>query len=89
MLKTLYIKNFALIDELTIEFGSGLNIITGETGGHIWRVRAHSAGEHDGVAACPLIEACSAIRRRLPKILGDGAYAKTFAQRKIAQRCLA
>ncbi|KER10423.1 MAG: hypothetical protein HY22_04965 [[Candidatus Thermochlorobacteriaceae] bacterium GBChlB] len=23
MLKTLYIKNFALIDELTIEFGSG------------------------------------------------------------------
>jgi len=32
MLKTLYIKNYALIDELTIEFGSGLNIITGETG---------------------------------------------------------
>lgn len=32
MLKTLYIKNFALIEELTIEFGSGLNIITGETG---------------------------------------------------------
>jgi|YNPBryulayer2012_1023412.scaffolds.fasta_scaffold01483_4 DNA repair protein RecN (Recombination protein N) len=32
MLKSLYIKNFALIDELTIEFGSGLNIITGETG---------------------------------------------------------
>ncbi len=32
MLKTLYIKNFALIDELTIEFASGLNIITGETG---------------------------------------------------------
>ncbi len=32
MLKTLYVKNFALIDELTIEFGSGLNIITGETG---------------------------------------------------------
>ncbi|NTV46219.1 MAG: DNA repair protein RecN [Chlorobiales bacterium] len=32
MLKTLYIKNFALIEELSIEFGSGLNIITGETG---------------------------------------------------------
>jgi transposase len=40
----------------------------------------HSAGEHDGAAACPLIEACSAIRQRLPKILGDGAYANTFAQ---------
>ncbi len=32
MLKTLSIKNYALIDELDIEFGSGLNIITGETG---------------------------------------------------------
>ena len=32
MLKSLSIKNFALIDELEIEFGSGLNIITGETG---------------------------------------------------------
>lgn len=32
MLKTLSIKNYALIDELEIEFGSGLNIITGETG---------------------------------------------------------
>jgi DNA repair protein RecN (Recombination protein N) len=32
MLKTLYIKGYALIDELSIEFGRGLNIITGETG---------------------------------------------------------
>lgn len=32
MLKSLYIKNFALIDELRIEFSDGLNIITGETG---------------------------------------------------------
>ncbi|MCL4510536.1 MAG: DNA repair protein RecN [Bacteroidetes bacterium] len=32
MLKTLSIKNFALIEELEIEFGTGLNIITGETG---------------------------------------------------------
>ncbi len=32
MLKSLYIKNFALIDELRIEFSEGLNIITGETG---------------------------------------------------------
>jgi len=32
MLKTLFIKNFALIEELSIEFNSGLNIITGETG---------------------------------------------------------
>lgn len=32
MLKSLSIKNYALIDELTAEFSSGLVIITGETG---------------------------------------------------------
>ena len=32
MLKTLYVKDYALIDSLTVEFGTGLNIITGETG---------------------------------------------------------
>lgn len=32
MIKTLYISNYALIDEIEIAFGSGFNIITGETG---------------------------------------------------------
>lgn len=32
MLQQLYIKNYAIIDELTISFDKGLNIITGETG---------------------------------------------------------
>ena len=32
MLQALYIKNYALIDKLSIEFYSGFNIITGETG---------------------------------------------------------
>ncbi len=32
MLKSLYIKNFALIEELELDFSAGLNIITGETG---------------------------------------------------------
>ena len=32
MLHSLYIKNYALIDELEIKFSDGLNIITGETG---------------------------------------------------------
>ncbi len=32
MLKSLYIKNYALIDELTVEFDRGLSILTGETG---------------------------------------------------------
>lgn len=32
MLDTLYIKNFAIIDELEVSFGKGLNVISGETG---------------------------------------------------------
>ena len=32
MIKSLYIRNFALIEDLTIDFQSGFNIITGETG---------------------------------------------------------
>ncbi len=32
MLKSLHIKNYALIEDLTVEFERGLNIITGETG---------------------------------------------------------
>ncbi len=32
MLRTLYIRDYALIEELEVEFGSGLNILTGETG---------------------------------------------------------
>jgi DNA repair protein RecN (Recombination protein N) len=32
MIKSLYIKNFALIDELEVHFEEGLNILTGQTG---------------------------------------------------------
>ena len=32
MITSLYIKNYALIDELNVEFNNGLTIITGETG---------------------------------------------------------
>ncbi len=32
MLKTLHIKDYALIEQIEVEFDSGLNIITGETG---------------------------------------------------------
>src|SRR3954470_5933501 len=32
MLRTLYIQNYAIIEEITIDFSGGLNIITGETG---------------------------------------------------------
>lgn len=32
MIQNLYIKNFALIDELEVQFGDGLNVLTGQTG---------------------------------------------------------
>lgn len=32
MIESLYIKDFALIDELEVSFGEGLNILTGQTG---------------------------------------------------------
>ena len=32
MLHNLYVKNLALIDEIEVQFGEGLNILTGETG---------------------------------------------------------
>ncbi len=32
MLQSLHVKNLALIDEIEVEFGEGLNILTGETG---------------------------------------------------------
>lgn len=32
MLRTLHIKDFSIIDEVTIEFGKGFNVLTGETG---------------------------------------------------------
>ena len=32
MLTNLYIKNYALIEEFTVEFKQGFNVISGETG---------------------------------------------------------
>jgi DNA repair protein RecN (Recombination protein N) len=32
MIQSLYIKDFALIDELEVQLGEGLNILTGQTG---------------------------------------------------------
>ena len=32
MIKTIHVKNYILIDDLTVDFSDGLNVITGETG---------------------------------------------------------
>ena len=42
MLSHLHVKNLALIEEIEVEFGPGLNILTGETQCR----KIHSAGFH-------------------------------------------
>ena len=62
MLQNLHVKNLALIDETEVDFGPGLNILTGETGAgksilmdrSVWRlaedtVRTCSGTEHQAV----------------------------------------
>ena len=40
MLTNLHVKNLALIDEAEVEFGPGLNILTGETGAGYAKTKA-------------------------------------------------
>ena len=44
MLQNLHVKNIALIDETEVDFGQGLNILTGETGAGKWSGRADFFG---------------------------------------------
>ncbi|MEL7373799.1 MAG: AAA family ATPase, partial [Pseudomonadota bacterium] len=32
MLETLHVRNFAIIDEVAVDFAQGMNVLTGETG---------------------------------------------------------
>lgn len=68
MLKTFSIKNYALIDEIHVEFASGLNIITGETG----------AGKSIIIGALSLIlgERASAdvVRKGADKAIVEGVF---------------
>ena len=59
MLQNLHVKNLALIDEAEVEFGPGLNILTGETGaGKSYSARIGSActGRPLQRGAAPLAE---------------------------------
>ena len=56
MLCRLHVMNYALIDDVEIEFGQGLNIITGETG----------AGKSILVGALELTPAYKSQTRRVP-----------------------
>ena len=48
MLAHLHVKNLALIEEIEVEFGPGLNILTGETGaGRVLSYHREYAGRVD------------------------------------------
>ncbi len=68
MLHTLYVKNYALIEEISVEFKRGLNIITGETG----------AGKSILIDALSLLlgERASAdvVRKGAEKAIVEGAF---------------
>lgn len=85
MLLTLHIKNYALIDDLTIDFTDGLNILTGETGagksiiidalGLVLGERADAEGVRKG-ADRAVVEATLAVKgnKRLKSLLGSSDY---------------
>lgn len=74
MLKRLYIKDYAIIDEIEVEFDEGLNILTGETG----------AGKSIIIGALGILlgESCSTdfIRKGGNKIIVEGVF--TIQNRK-------
>ncbi len=71
MLKALYIRNYALIEDLTVQFERGLNIITGETG----------AGKSIIIDALSLILGeradSSMVRKGADKAIVEGAFIVT------------
>ncbi|MEM8486475.1 MAG: DNA repair protein RecN [Bacteroidota bacterium] len=75
MLRSLYIRDYALIEELEVEFDSGLNIITGETG----------AGKSILLGALKLIlgerASTEAIRTGAKKAIVEGIFDNTNSAR--------
>lgn len=71
MLKSLQIKNYALIENIEVEFGAGLNIITGETG----------AGKSIIIGAMSLLlggrASTNLIRKGAKKTIIEGIYDST------------
>jgi DNA repair protein RecN (Recombination protein N) len=68
MLKSLYIKDYALIESITVEFEQGLNIITGETG----------AGKSILIDAMGILlgdrASTEVVRRDSPKAIIEGVF---------------
>jgi DNA repair protein RecN (Recombination protein N) len=80
MLKSLFIKDYALIENIQIEFGKGLNIITGETG----------AGKSILIGAMSLLlgerASTDVIRKGSEKSIVEGIF-NVSGNRKIENLC--
>ena len=76
MLKSIYIKDFAIIDELRIDFSNGFNVFTGETG----------AGKSIIVGALSFLKGgrsdVSYIRKGAAKAVIEGVFELDEAQSK-------
>lgn len=83
MIKNIYIKNFAIIDELHVNFEAGFNVFTGETGAGksiivgalsiIKGARADTSLIRSGTNEA-IIKATFALNERLEKLLCDNGF---------------
>ena len=62
MLENLHVKNFAIIDEIDVDFGPHLNILTGETGAGKTTTTAKIAGKLKTKGKKTLLAACDVYR---------------------------
>ena len=83
MIKNIYIKNFAIIDELHVNFEAGFNVFTGETGAGksiivgalsiIKGARADASFIRSGTSEAQ-IKATFALNEHLSKVLADNGF---------------
>jgi predicted ATPase len=88
MLRSLYIQNYALIEKLDIDFGSGFSVITGETGagksiilgaiGLLLGQRADVKSIRRGAAKCVIIHQVNDIIFRTRKKIIQAYHVVTF-----------
>lgn len=81
MLKHLYIKDYALIESLEVEFGEGMNVLTGETGagksiimgalGLVMGARAEQQAIRNGARKCVVEATFTNVQLPNPDKLGD------------------
>ena len=85
MLQSLRVWNFALLEEVAVEFGTGLNILTGETGaGKSILIDALGAILGQRISSDAIRSGCDALRvEAVFACEGDAALASLLAEQEI------